>query len=158
MFVHFFSSFPLCPELFQCRVEKGILDHHGRVAQWRQERLWGITLQPPPKNLCWTLYHNKLFLFNLPLCSPLYTRIPTDLTPTPSPLNQTLLLAHKYCSSGNHQTRTYPLDCQMEKCDMSLQRAHLNHSIVQWHQTLYYSILNFALGQLLLPIELALYK
>lgn len=144
MFVRSFTPFPLCPEHFQCRVEKGILDQHGRVAQWRQECLWGITFQPPPKNLCWTLYHNKKKLFNLFLCSPLYTGIPTDLTSTPrSPLNQTLLLAHYYCSFGNHQTQTHPLDCQMEKCDMSLQRAHLNHSTVQWHQTLYHSILNF---------------
>ncbi|CAI9573584.1 unnamed protein product [Staurois parvus] len=37
----------------------------------------------------------------------------------------------KYCSPGNHQTQTRPLDFQTEKCDLSLQRTCLHCSGVQ---------------------------
>ncbi|CAI9576951.1 unnamed protein product [Staurois parvus] len=39
----------------------------------------------------------------------------------------------KYRSPGAHQTQTCPLDCQIEKRDLSLQKTHLRCSRVQWH-------------------------
>lgn len=40
----------------------------------------------------------------------------------------------KHRSPGNRQTHTRPSDCQMEKCDSSLQRTCLHRSRVQWRR------------------------
>ena len=46
----------------------------------------------------------------------------------------------KYHSPGNRQTQTRPSDCQMEKCDSSLQRTRLHCSIVQWRRALHLTL------------------
>ncbi|CAI9555356.1 unnamed protein product [Staurois parvus] len=38
----------------------------------------------------------------------------------------------KYCSLGNCQTQTHPLDCQTEKCNSTLQRTSLHCCRIQW--------------------------
>ncbi|CAI9572192.1 unnamed protein product, partial [Staurois parvus] len=54
--------------------------------------------------------------------------------PPPPPPNFTLrtMQSGKYCSPGNHQTQTHPLDFQTRKCYWSLQRTHLHCSRVWW--------------------------
>ena len=56
----------------------------------------------------------------------------------PPPPNFTLgtMQSDKYRSPGNRQTQTRPSDCQMEKCNLSLQGMHLHCSRVQWRRTL----------------------
>ncbi|CAI9599306.1 unnamed protein product [Staurois parvus] len=50
----------------------------------------------------------------------------------------------KYCSPGNCQTQTGPLDCQTEKHDSSLQRTLFHCSRVQWQCALHHCIRSFA--------------
>jgi hypothetical protein len=52
-------------------------------------------------------------------------------------------------SPGIRQTQIYPLDCQMVKRDLSLQRTHFHCSRVQWQRALHHSSWRLALRMIL---------
>ena len=89
--------------------------------------------------------------------------------PSPAPEKQPHTITHpqpnftlgtmqsdKYRSPGNRQSLTHPLDCQMEKRDLSLQRERLHCSRVQWRRALHHCIRRFALHLLIHGLDAAM--